>query len=72
MAMDSQVERQVAEKPNIASLPKLRCDNGQPGQQEVKDAHSGNLLQLERLHLETVVLGAGPCFFRHCEQLIKG
>jgi hypothetical protein len=72
IALDSQVARQVEAKPNIARLLKLRCGSGQHGQREIKDTHSDNLLQLERLHLATVVVGTGPFFLEHCEQLIKG
>jgi hypothetical protein len=70
-AMVSQVQSKVEEKPNIASLPKLRCGGGQQGLVEIKDviegAYSDNLLKVERLHLATVQVGAGPFWVEHCE-----
>ena len=66
--MASQVARQVKEKPNIASLLKLRYSGGQQGQRETKDGtHSQNLLQLERPHIAAVVFGAGSFWVEHFE-----
>jgi hypothetical protein len=71
--MVSQVQSKVEEKPNIASLPKLRCGGGQQDFGEIKDvidgAYSDNLLNVERPHLATVRVGTGPFWVEHCEGL---
>jgi hypothetical protein len=67
--MASQVARQVEEKPNIASLSKLRFSSGQASEiiDMIEGTHFQNLFQLKRPHLAAVVFGAGPFWVEHCE-----
>jgi hypothetical protein len=66
------VQSKVEEKPNIASLPKLRYSSDQQGQRGAYQnafgiTHSQDLLEVERAHIATVAFGARPFWVEHCE-----
>jgi hypothetical protein len=62
------VQSKVEAKPNNAILPKLRCGSVSSAREiRIEGAHSYNLLQVERSHLATVNIRAGPFCIKHCE-----